>query len=165
MSFEPLLMKMKINLCSKDIAIAKRKQSDRIIILSWRRNRIKKMRPWLLSFVSFEPLLTKMKIRDKILLKKHFHSQRTALGSYNYSFPEPKLHKNDAALIPFLWLWLCLLCLYSRKRKIRDKILLKSHSHSQRKALGSHHYSFSEPEPHQNDAAPIFFARTVFNSE
>jgi hypothetical protein len=52
--------------------------------------------------VSFEPLLTKMKIRDKILLKKRFHSQRTALGSHHYSFPEPEPHKNDAALIPFL---------------------------------------------------------------
>jgi hypothetical protein len=47
--------------------------------------------------VSFEPLLTKMKIRDKLMLKRLSHCQRKALGPHHHSFPEPELHQNVAA--------------------------------------------------------------------
>jgi hypothetical protein len=54
--------------------------------------------------MSFEPLLMKMKIRDKHMLKRHSNSQKKAVRPHHYSFPEPELHQNDAALITFLWL-------------------------------------------------------------
>jgi hypothetical protein len=54
--------------------------------------------------MSFEPLLMKMKIRDKLMLKRHSNSQKKAVRPHHYSFPESELHQNDAALITFLWL-------------------------------------------------------------
>jgi hypothetical protein len=64
--------------------------------------------------VSFEPLLTKMKIRDKLMLKniaKREHQGRIIIPSWNQGS-----HQDDAALIPFLWLWLCLFTYCSQKQ-------------------------------------------------